>query len=68
VLKFPVGALSAVAGILLIKGAFVPGLSDLDSSAQILGWSVVFGAAQHLVTHIVDQRAEEALSGVRRPP
>ncbi|MFI7409993.1 hypothetical protein ACIBU0_15135 [Streptomyces sp. NPDC049627] len=68
VLKFPVGALSAVAGIVLIKGAFVPGLSDLDSSAQILGWAVVFGAAQHLVTHIVDQRAEEALSGVRRPP
>ncbi|MDO0915444.1 hypothetical protein QQM39_32890 [Streptomyces sp. DT2A-34] len=68
VLKFPVGALSAVAGIMLIKGAFVPGLSDLDSSAQILGWSVVFGAAQHLVTHIVDQRAEEALSGVRKPP
>ncbi|AZQ34349.1 hypothetical protein EJ357_13360 [Streptomyces cyaneochromogenes] len=68
VLKFPVGALSAVAGILLIKGAFVPGLSNLDSSAQIIGWSIVFGAAQHLVTHIVDQRAEEALSGVRKPP
>ncbi|MDC0768313.1 hypothetical protein [Streptomyces sp. HD] len=67
VLKFPMGALSAVAGILLIKGAFVPGLSNLDSSAQIIGWSIVFGAAQHLVTHIVDQRAEEALSGVRKP-
>lgn len=61
VLKFPLGALSAVAGILLIKGAFVPGLSNLDSSAQIFGWSIVFGAAQHLVTHIVDQRAEQAL-------
>ncbi|MFE9018467.1 hypothetical protein ACFYNL_07835 [Streptomyces sp. NPDC007808] len=68
VLKFPVGALSALAGILLIKAAFVPGLSNLDSSAQILGWAVVFGAAQHLVTHIVDQRADEALSGVRKPP
>lgn len=67
VLKFPLGALSAVAGILLIKGAFVPGLSNLDSSAQIFGWSIVFGAAQHLVTHIVDQRAEEALGGTRKP-
>lgn len=67
-LKFPLGALSALAGILLIKAAFVPGLSNLDSSAQILGWSVLFGAAQHLVTHLVDQRAEETLSGVRKPP
>lgn len=68
VVKFPLGALSAVAGILLIKGAFVPGLSNLDSSAQIFGWSIVFGAAQHLVTHIVDERAQEALGGMRKPP
>ncbi|SDO24887.1 hypothetical protein SAMN04487981_109233 [Streptomyces sp. cf386] len=68
VLKFPMGALSALAGIVLIKAAFVPGLSNLDSSAQILGWAVLFGAAQHLVTHLVDQRAEETLSGVRNSP
>ncbi|MFI2436331.1 hypothetical protein [Streptomyces sp. NPDC018693] len=64
VLKFPLGALSALTGVLLIKAAFVPGLSNLDSSAQILGWAIVFGAAQHLVTHLVDQRAKETLSEV----
>ncbi|MFF5965407.1 hypothetical protein ACFY64_17050 [Streptomyces collinus] len=36
VLKLPTGALSAFLGLLLIRGAFVPGLSDLDSRAQVL--------------------------------
>ncbi|MGW0584199.1 hypothetical protein ACWD25_51775, partial [Streptomyces sp. NPDC002920] len=31
VLKLPTGALSAFLGVLLIRGAFVPGLSNLDS-------------------------------------
>ncbi|CAM5615622.1 hypothetical protein SVIOM74S_01834 [Streptomyces violarus] len=58
VLKFPTGALSAFLGLLLIRGAFVPGLSDLDSRAQVLGWAAAFGAAQHLVTRLVDDRAQ----------
>ncbi|MFD9389942.1 hypothetical protein ACFWBB_04105 [Streptomyces sp. NPDC060000] len=64
VLKFPTGALSAFLGVLLIRGAFVPGLSDLDSRAQVLAWAAVFGAAQHLVTRLVDERAQMTLSEV----
>ncbi|MEW2044394.1 hypothetical protein [Streptomyces sp. NPDC005476] len=67
VLKFPTGALSAFLGVLLIRGAFVPGLSDLDSRAQVLAWAAVFGAAQHLVTRLVDERAQMTLSEVGRP-
>ncbi len=67
VLKFPTGALSAFLGVLLIRGAFVPGLSDLDSRAQVLAWAAAFGAAQHLVTRLVDDRAQMTLSEVGRP-
>nr|WP_253267702.1 hypothetical protein [Streptomyces asoensis] len=67
VLKFPTGALSAFLGVLLIRGAFVPGLSDLDSRAQVLAWAAVFGAAQHLVTRLVDERAQMTLSEVGGP-
>ena len=66
VLKLPTGALSAFLGLLLIRGAFVPGLSDLDSRAQVLAWAAAFGAAQHLVTRLVDDRAQMTLSEVGR--
>ena len=67
-LKFPTGALTAFVGVLLIRGAFIPGLSDLDSSPQIVAWAVIFGASQHLVTRFVDARARETLADVGRPP
>ncbi|MFC9279132.1 hypothetical protein [Streptomyces collinus] len=67
VLKFPTGALSAFLGVLLIRGAFVPGLSDLDSRAQVLAWAAIFGAAQHLVTRLVDDRAQMTLAEVGKP-
>jgi hypothetical protein len=66
VLKLPTGALSAFLGLLLVRGAFVPGLSDLDSRAQVLAWAAAFGAAQHLVTRLVDDRAQMTLSEVGR--
>ena len=48
--KLPAGALTAIAVLLLIKGDFVPGFSQLDSQGQILAYAIVFGVAQHLVT------------------
>jgi len=58
-LKLPTGALTAVIGLLLIRGDFVPGLSALDSSAQIIAWAIVFGYAQQLLTHFIDRHAQE---------
>jgi hypothetical protein len=69
--KLPAGALTAIAGLLLIKGDFVPGFSQLDSQGQILAYAIAFGVAQHLVTRFVDQRADDVLSNLptkERPP
>lgn len=63
-LKLPTGALTAVVGLVLMRGGFVPGLSALDSSAQILSWAVVFGYAQQLFTRLVDEQAHAVLEDV----
>lgn len=63
-LKLPTGAMTALLGLLLMRGDFVPGLSALDSSAQIIAWAVVFGYAQQLLTRFVDQRAQGVLADV----
>jgi len=63
-LKLPTGALTAVAGLLLMRADFVPGLSALDSSGQILGWALVFGIAQQFVTQVADNRAHALLEDV----
>jgi hypothetical protein len=70
-LKLPTGALTAVLGILLIRAQFVPGLSALDSSAQIIAWAVVLGYSQQVFTRLVDQHAQAAvedLTATSSPP
>jgi hypothetical protein len=64
VLKLPTGALTAVLGILLMRGEFVPGLSALDFPAQIVAWAIVFGYAQQLFTRLVDEQAHNVLDDV----
>jgi hypothetical protein len=64
-LKLPTGAVTAVLGLLLMRGQFVPGLSALDSSAQIMAWALVFGYAQQLFTRLVDQQGQTVLDSVR---
>jgi len=64
VLKLPTGALTAVLGLLLMRGGFVPGLSALDNPAQIILWAILFGYAQQLFTRLVDDRAHDVLNQV----
>jgi hypothetical protein len=64
-LKLPLGAITALLGLLLMRGEFVPGLSALDTSAQILAWALVFGYAQQLFTQLVDRQAHAVLDSVR---
>jgi hypothetical protein len=64
-LKLPTGAVTAFLGLLLMRGQFVPGLSALDTSAQILAWALVFGYAQQLFTRLVDQQGQTVLDNVR---
>ena len=63
VLKLPTGALTALLGLLLMRGGFVPGLSALDSSAQIIAWALVFGYSQQLLTRFIDNQAQTVLEG-----
>ncbi|WP_217897220.1 hypothetical protein [Geodermatophilus saharensis] len=64
-LKLPTGAVTAFLGLLLMRGQFIPGLSALDTSAQILAWALVFGYAQQLFTRLVDQQGQTVLDSVR---
>jgi hypothetical protein len=64
-LKLPTGAITAFLGLLLMRGNFVPGLSALDTSAQILAWALVFGYAQQLFTRLVDRQGQTVLDSVR---
>lgn len=66
-LKLPTGAVTAFLGLMLMRGNFVPGLSALDNTAQILAWALVFGFAQELFTRFVDQQGHAVLNTVRTP-
>lgn len=66
-LKLPAGALTAVLGLLLMRGGFVPGLSALDSSAQIIAWAIIWGYSQELFTKLVDKQGQMVLDAVRGP-
>jgi hypothetical protein len=67
-LKLPTGALTAVFGLLLMRGEFVPGLTALDSSGQIIAWAILLGYSQQLLTRFVDQRAQTVLDNFSRTP
>jgi hypothetical protein len=64
-LKLPTGAITAFLGLLLMRGQFVPGLTALDTSAQVLAWALIFGYAQQLFTRLVDQQGQSVLESVR---
>jgi hypothetical protein len=56
--------LSALVGLLFVRGEFIPGLSQLDNQPQILAYAFLFGIAQQLVTGTVDRQAQEILKKV----
>ena len=63
-LKVPTGSLTAVAGIILLTGDVVPGLSELDSQGQILAYALLLGYAQQLLTQLIDKRGQTVLDAV----
>jgi hypothetical protein len=65
-LKLPSGALTGIVGILLVRGEFIPGLSQLDNQPQILAYAFFFGIAQQVATRYLDSRAEAILGRVPR--
>jgi hypothetical protein len=63
-LKLPAGSLTAIVGLFLVNGDFIPGLSPLETQAQILGYAVLFGAAQQIFTRWIDRQAQELLDAL----
>jgi hypothetical protein len=61
-LKLPLGALSAIGALIVLRGNFVPGFSALNTQPQILAYAFGFGVAQQLLTGLVDRRAESLLA------
>ena len=67
-LKLPLGALTALLGLLLMRAGFVPGFGgNLTSSAQVVAWAIVLGYAQQLFTQFVDTQAKTVLDTARQP-
>jgi hypothetical protein len=64
-LKLPMGALSAVLGLLLIHGQIVPGLGALDSTGQIIAWAILLGAGQQIFMRLIDQQGGHVLDDAR---
>jgi hypothetical protein len=63
-LKAPLGAFTAIVGLVAIQGDFVPGLSVLDSQEQILAYALILGFGQQVFTRLLDQKAQTLLSGL----
>lgn len=63
-LKVPLGAFTAILGLIAIRGNFVPGLSALDSQQQILAYALLLGFGQQVFTQALDRRAQTLLNGV----
>ena len=63
-LKVPLGAFTAVLGLIAIQGDFVPGLSALDSQEQILAYALLLGFGQQVFTHSLDRKAQSLLNDV----
>lgn len=64
VLKFPLGAMTAILGLVAIKGGFAPGLSNLDNQGQILAYALLFGFSQQALSRLLDKRAQDLLEGL----
>jgi hypothetical protein len=63
-LKLPTGAITALLGVILLRAGFGPSIKSLGQ-AQLIGYAVLFGAAQQLFLQFVDKRARAVLGKVK---
>jgi hypothetical protein len=63
-LKLPTGALTAVAGVLLIRaGILGPELAAM-TGPRLLAYAMIFGASQQTFTRLIDRQAQNVLNNV----
>jgi len=63
-LKVPLGAFTAIIGLVAIQGEFIPGLSALDSQEQILAYALILGFGQQVFTRQLDRKAQDLLEAL----
>lgn len=63
-LKLPTGALTAVAGLLMVKAGIAGDGVSLTTNAHVVGYSLLFGASQQGITGMVDRQAQSLLNNV----
>ncbi|MFF5003623.1 hypothetical protein ACFY3G_12390 [Streptomyces phaeochromogenes] len=61
-IKLPIGALTAVIGLLLVDTEWLPMIEAPESWRDVMACAVVFGLAQIALTRTIDQRAEKILA------
>ncbi|WP_441959119.1 hypothetical protein [Mycolicibacterium houstonense] len=63
-LKLPTGALTAVAGLLMVKAGIAGEGFNITNSAHVVAYSLLFGASQQGITGLVDRQAQSLLNNV----
>lgn len=63
-LKLPTGALTAVAGLLMVKAGIAGDGVSVTTSAHVVGYSLLFGASQQGITGMVDRQAQSLLNNI----
>ncbi|MDQ1026392.1 hypothetical protein QF035_003974 [Streptomyces umbrinus] len=66
-IKLPIGALTAVIGLLLVGTEWLPMIEAPESWRDVVACAVVFGLAQIALTRTIDQRAEKILASEPDP-
>ncbi|MBP2452458.1 hypothetical protein [Mycolicibacterium lutetiense] len=63
-LKLPTGALTAVAGLLMVKAGIAGDGVSVTTNAHVVGYSLLFGASQQGLTGMVDRQAQSLLNNI----
>ncbi|XUL89073.1 hypothetical protein ACQ86D_22550 [Streptomyces galilaeus] len=66
-IKLPIGALTAVMGLLLVGTKWLPVIEPPRSWHDVAAYAVAFGVAQITITYNIDQRAEKLLASEPDP-
>jgi hypothetical protein len=63
-LKLPAGALTAVAGLLMIRAGIAGPALTVSSDTHVMGYALLLGASQQGITGLVDRQAQKVLNSI----
>ncbi|MFI7413998.1 hypothetical protein ACIBU0_35630 [Streptomyces sp. NPDC049627] len=61
-IKLPTGALTAVAGLVLVDTDWLPFAKPADTWREVIAYAIAFGVGQLAFTHALDKRTEKLLA------